>query len=191
MSIPRAQRNSLVPDTQASPQPGVSLTFGVTNTNGLGSPYSGRRPTPPACAPKSSLRVLSNGRSGPIARLLPQNLPLTSWTAKCENSQWPGCQLPHLSISLTSEKFPTFPLKESGGMWFEHCSFPSSAHSRLSERKLTSLPSGASGPSSDPPASLHRHAVANACFFMYVFFTIKQFFLCVEYNIVAECSNWI
>lgn len=51
VSTPRAQRSSLVPDTQASPQPGVSLTSGASGTNRLGSSYSGRRPPPPACAP--------------------------------------------------------------------------------------------------------------------------------------------
>lgn len=53
MRIPRAQTSSLVPDAQASPQAGVSLSFGVSDTNRLGSSYSVRRPPPPACTPRA------------------------------------------------------------------------------------------------------------------------------------------
>lgn len=167
MRIPRAQRSSLVPDAQASPQAGVSLSFGVSDTNRLGSSYSVRRPPPPACTPRArrapfpvNAPPLSHNFFGRISLCLRGLQNVKNRHGQNADAHAGASVLPPGSLTLVR------------GRGLAGRFFPSSAHSRLSGRKPTAaFPSpSASGPSSEPPAPLHRQGGQCMLFYLFTFY---------------------
>lgn len=172
MRIPRAQRSSLVPDAQASPQAGVSLSFGVSDTNRLGSSYSVRRPPPPACTPRArrapfpvNAPPLSHNFFGRISLCLRGLQNVKNRHGQDADAHTGASVLPPGSLTL-------FPAGGVRGRGLVGRFFPSSAHSRLSGRKPTAaFPSpSASGPSSEPPAPLHRQGGQCMLFYLFTFY---------------------
>lgn len=191
MSIARAQRSSLVPDTQACPQPGVSLTFGVSDTSGPGSPCSGRRLTPPACAPRVRCT------SFPVNTLAPSH-DVFSRISLClrglQNMQT------HNGQDANSTPWHQSYLRDVSHY------FPLTVRGRVAGVRL--LPLLSSQPPLDKEAGVsacgcptplaqaqtpsfppHTQWPVHAFLFTY-FFSTEQVILCVEYSIVVDCSSW-